>query len=207
MNPERFLDGRIALWAGDCREVLARLPENYFDSCVCDPPYHLQSIVKRFAKTGRMDKTRTTSGPHQRTAAGFMNQTWDGGDVAFDPETWAAVLRVLKPGAFLLAFGGTRTYHRMACAIEDGGFVIYDCVQWLFGQGFPKNHNISKAIDRAAGVEREVLASHGRGIGTNKTRVELGYRPNEVKIGSYTAPATDEAAQWEGFGTALKPAC
>ena len=67
-----------------------------------------------------------------------MGKQWDGGDVAFRPETWAEVYRVLKPGAHLLAFGGTRTYHRMACAIEDAGFEIRDCIQWLYGSGFPE---------------------------------------------------------------------
>jgi DNA modification methylase len=118
---ESFLDERVILHCGDCLEILQTFPENSIDSVCCDPPYHLQSIHKRFAKVGRDDKTWTSSGPHQRTANGFMNQKWDGGDIAFRPETWAAVYRVLKPGAFLLAFSGTRTYHRMACAIEDAG--------------------------------------------------------------------------------------
>src|SRR5215831_5126950 len=151
MAPELFLGNRVTVLAGDCREVLASLPENHFDSCVCDPPYHLHSIVKRFAKTGRTDKTRTTSGPHQRTARGFMGRTWDGGDIAFDPATWEAVLRVLKPGAFLLCFGSTRTYHRIACAIEDAGFTIYDTVSWLYG---------------CVSEDTEVLTRHGwkRGV-------------------------------------------
>jgi site-specific DNA-methyltransferase (adenine-specific) len=143
VGPELFLSGRVSLRGGDCRSILAELPENYFDSCATDPPYHLQSIVKRFAKTGRTDKTRTTSGPHQRTANGFMNKQWDGGDIAFDPELWAEVLRVLKPGAFLVAFSSCRTYHRMACAIEDAGFVTHPFVAWIFGQGFPKAHKVA----------------------------------------------------------------
>src|SRR5262249_45656823 len=125
-----------------CREVLARMPENRFDSGVTDSPYHLHSITKRFAKTGRSNRTATTSGPHQRTARGFMQKTWDGGDIAFDPELWAQVLRVLKPGAFLVAFSSCRTYHRMACAIEDAGFITHPFVAWLFGQGFPKAHRV-----------------------------------------------------------------
>lgn len=126
---------------GDCRVVLDLMPSNSIDACVTDPPYHFQSIQKRFAKVGRTDKTWSKSGPHQRTARGFMNQTWDGGDIAFDPEMWAAVERVLKPGAHLLAFGGTRTFHRMACAIEDAGFELRDTIMWVYGSGFPKSHN------------------------------------------------------------------
>lgn len=122
----------------DCIGYMAMLPECSFDACVTDPPYHLQSISKRFAKVGRTDKTWSRSGPHQRTAAGFMNKTWDGGDVAFRLETWAAVLRVLKPGAYLICFSSTRTYHRMACAIEDAGFIIHPMHGWIFGQGMAK---------------------------------------------------------------------
>lgn len=139
---ETFLDGKVTLWAGDCLDVLARLEENSIDSCVCDPPYHLQSIVKRFAKTGRTDKTRTTSGPHQRTANGFMNKVWDGGDIAFRVETWRAALRVLKPGAYIVAFSSSRTFGRMSVAIEDAGFITHPLFGWIFGQGFPKAHKV-----------------------------------------------------------------
>ena len=152
---ETFLSDRITLRCGDCLDVMAEMPENSIDSIVCDPPYHLQSITKRFAKTGHTDKTRTTSGPHQRTAKGFMNKQWDGGDVAFRPETWAAAYRLLKPGAYLVAFGGTRTAHRVACAIEDVGFIIHPFIAWLFGQGFPKGHRIVASglteLDRETG--------------------------------------------------------
>lgn len=143
---EPLAEGRIVLHPGDCRKVMDRMAENTFDAVVCDPPYHLQSITKRFAKTGRTDKTRTTSGPHQRTARGFMNQTWDGGSVAFEPETWSRVLRVLKPGAFCLAMGGDRTVHRLACAMEDAGFEIRGQLVWIFGSGFPKSLNISRDL-------------------------------------------------------------
>lgn len=98
---------------GDCRELLSTLPADTFDSCVTDPPYEL----------------------------GFMGKSWDSRGVAFDLATWAHVLRVLKPGAYMLAFGGTRTYHRIACAIEDAGFEIRDCIMWVYGSGFPKSHN------------------------------------------------------------------
>jgi site-specific DNA-methyltransferase (adenine-specific) len=142
LQGETFLDGRITLHCGDSLEILPKLEENTFDSCICDPPYHLQSIVKRFAKTGRTDKTRTTSGPHQRTANGFMNQVWDGGDVAFKVETWEKVLRVLKPGAYIVAFSSSRTFGRMSVAIEDAGFITLPLTGWIFGSGFPKAHRV-----------------------------------------------------------------
>jgi hypothetical protein len=104
----------IHLELGDCREILSAYPENFADACVTDPPYEL----------------------------GFMGSEWDSTGVAFDPKTWAAILRVLKPGAALLAFGGTRTFHRIACAIEDAGFEVRDCLSWLYGTGFPKSLNL-----------------------------------------------------------------
>ena len=113
---------------GDCLEVLATLPENSVDTCITDPPYEL----------------------------GFMGKKWDSSGIAFQPETWHAVYRVLKPGALLLAFGGTRTYHRIACAIEDAGFEIRDTIAWVYGSGFPKSYDISKGIDKQAGAQREV---------------------------------------------------
>jgi len=121
---------RATLYCGNSRDVLPSLEPEQFTACVCDPPYHLTQ-----AKSG---------------SKGFMGKTWDGGDVAFRPEFWAEVLRVLKPGAMLLAFGGTRTFHRLTCAIEDAGFEIRDCLMWLYGSGFPKSLDVSKAIDADA---------------------------------------------------------
>jgi site-specific DNA-methyltransferase (adenine-specific) len=124
------------------------LPDNSVDSVVCDPPYHLTSIVKRFSKAKPRNhmhdkhKGDIKAGQYARLSKGFMGQSWDGGDVAFDPATWSEVERVLKPGGHLIAFSGTRTYHRMACAIEDAGFEIRDQLAWVFGSGFPKSHNL-----------------------------------------------------------------
>lgn len=169
---------------GDCREVLTGFAENTFTACVTDPPYEL----------------------------GFMGKSWDKQGVAFDPETWKAVLRVLKPGAFLLAFGGTRTYHRIACAIEDAGFELRDCVMYVFGSGFPKSHDISKAIDKAAGAERKVVGvrkyaeGHVQKSSDDKLAPPIGtfIRAQDDRL--ETSPATAAAAMWNGYGTALKPA-
>lgn len=109
---------------GDSLLVVPTLDADSFHSCVTDPPYHLTSIVKRFGAANAAPAQHGTDGAYARASRGFMGKQWDGGDVAFRPETWAEVLRVLKPGAHLLAFGGTRTYHRLACAIEDAGFEI-----------------------------------------------------------------------------------
>ncbi len=125
--------------------------------------------------------------------------------IAYDIQLWTQCLRVLKPGAHLLAFGGTRTYHRMACAIEDAGFEIRDSIHWLYGSGFPKSMDVSKAIDKAAGVKRtQVIGWTNKGMppGANK---EVGHGEGSEPT-PITAPATDVAREWEGWGTALKPA-
>jgi len=133
-----LLDGRVTLHAGDCLEVLAATPENSVDSVVCDPPYHLTSIVKRFGADGAAQAKSGGTGAYQRASAGFMGKQWDGGDIAFQPATWAAVLRVLKPGGYLLAFSSTRGFGRMSVAIEDAGFIVHPLIAWVFGSGFPK---------------------------------------------------------------------
>lgn len=204
---------------GDMLEILPTLEENSFDSCVTDPPYHLQSIVKRFGKKDSAPSQFGTDGVFQRSSKGFMGKEWDGGDIAFRPETWAEVYRVLKPGAFLVAFSGTRTYHRIACAIEDAGFDVRDQLAWVYGTGFPKSHDISKAIDKAAGAERETIRVDAKEVrnpkatGAGRDGTEGATRPwieVALKNGFHEKPGnepiTDAARQWRGFGTSLKPA-
>ncbi len=176
--------------------MLGRLVRN------CDPPYHLVSIHKRFAKTGGADRKPGTD-QYGRLSRGFMGETWDGGDIAFRVETWAEVFRVLKPGGHLLAFSGTRTYHRMAVAIEDAGFEIRDQIGWMFGSGFPKSHDVAKGIDKAAGLDTK-----GEPLPTNREVDEAEVGSKEFRMGAKTAhvPQTAEAKQWDGWGTALKPA-
>jgi len=147
-----------------------------FDSCVCDPPYEL----------------------------GFMGKGWDSTGVAFQVETWRRVYDALKPGAHLVAFSGTRTYHRMACAIEDAGFEIRDQLAWAYGSGFPKSLDVSKAIDKAAGAEREVISRKQVAVGFDTEKQGGGgWAAGEIVE---TAPATPEAQRWQGWGSALKPA-
>lgn len=134
-----------------------------------------------------------------------MGRKWDSTGIAHNVDLWKECLRVLKPGGYLLSFGGTRTYHRMACAIEDSGFEIRDQIQWIFGSGFPKSYNISKGIDKKFGVERKVVGkNNSKGIRTGSGN----YVGDDYKQKGYdiTAPATNEAKQWDGWGTALKPA-
>ena len=234
---------------GDCRERMAEMEENSIDAIVCDPPYEL----------------------------GFMGKKWDGSGIAYDQEVWRQAWRVLKPGGYLLAFGGTRTYHRLACAIEDAGFEIRDSIHWCYGSGFPKSLDISKQLDRTAAktsedvkklkdelrrvfdasgltlkelnskcgfeasgylrksstwgsvlptvekwqamrnaigtdedfsfefkeIEREVIGKNPNGFGPNKG---ASLTHNLAAHPDITAPATDAARQWDGWGTALKPA-
>lgn len=156
MNSEIFLDGKVKLHCGDSREVLKTIADHSIDSIVTDPPYALVSITKRFGKpgsapvrVGNINASNDLKAAYGRTAAGFMGKQWDTGETVESVEFWTECLRVLKPGGHIVAFSGTRTYHRMACAIEDAGFEIRDCLQWIYGSGFPKSHDVSKGIDRA----------------------------------------------------------
>jgi site-specific DNA-methyltransferase (adenine-specific) len=164
---------------GDCLKEMKKMPDGSIDAVITDPPYGLS----------------------------FMGKKWDYEVPSVD--VWAECLRVLKPGGYLLALAGTRTQHRMVCAIEDAGFEIRDMIAWVYGQGFPKSLDVSKAIDKAEGAEREVIgrvAGMGKQNpewnGTAQGRTENSFKP-EYDI---TAPATDAAKQWHGWGTALKPA-
>lgn len=202
---------------GDCLEVMTALAQEevLFDACITDGPYHLQSIVDRFGGEDAAPAQVGATGAFARSSAGFMGQTWDGSDedgrrIAFDPETWRKVYALLKPGAFLLSFGHTRTQHRMVCAIEDAGFEIRDQIAWTYASGFPKARDVSKDIDDLLGFEREVVGEGRSGPamnmgGANRRdwHAEQAARGGRFKR---TAPASDEAKQWAGWHTALKPA-
>lgn len=135
---QQFHDGKVILHAGDCLDVLDTLPDCSVDAVVCDPPYHLTSIVKRFGGTNAAPAKEGTDGAFKRASAGFMGKQWDGGDVAFQVETWRKVLRVLKPGGYVLAFASTRGFGRMSVALEDAGFITHPLIAWVFATGFPK---------------------------------------------------------------------
>jgi site-specific DNA-methyltransferase (adenine-specific) len=163
---------------GSNLEVLPTLPDNYVDAIVTDPPYEL----------------------------GFMGKAWDSTGIAYSVKLWSECLRVLKPGGHLLAFSGSRTYHRMTCAIEDAGFEIRDQIMWVYGSGFPKSHNVSKALDKAAGVEPQVLTRNPNSRENSKKENNLYDAGTVGKTAMITAPSSDAAKQWDGWGTALKPA-
>ncbi len=200
MNCESFLDGRVTLHAGDSREVVRELADNSIDSVVTDPPYHLTSMSR--PRPDLAGKDNQFARRQAQMSAGFMGKEWDGGDIAFRPELWAEIYRVLKPGAHLVAFGGTRTYHRLACAIEDAGFEIRDQLAWVYGSGFPKSHSISVAIDKINGAAPRGKAFNMKGRGERAD--ELDGNGREF-LPAYE-PASEAACQWQGWGTALKPA-
>jgi hypothetical protein len=171
-------DEDLTLYLGDCLDVMRTLPDNSVDAVVTDPPYGL----------------------------GFMGREWD----ALPPgREWAEqCLRLLKPGGHMLAFGGTRTWHRLACAVEDAGFEVRDSIAWLYGSGFPKSLDVSKAINKAAGAVREVVGHKITGAMAGQSgslNAENGWRGGQATV-PVTAPATDAAREWQGWGTALKPA-
>lgn len=150
------MNNNVKMILGDSLEELKKIEDNSIDSIVTDPPYHLVSIVKRFGKKGSAPAQYGKDGSFGRLSKGFMGKEWDGVDengigIAYNVDLWAECLRVLKPGGHLLAFSGTRTYHRMAIAIEDAGFEVRDMIEWVYGSGFPKSLNIGKAIDKRGG--------------------------------------------------------
>lgn len=160
---ESFLDGRVTLYGGDCLEILDTLPEDSIDSVVTDPPYHLTSIVKRFGADGAAEAKSGKTGAYRRASAGFMGKQWDGGDIAFRLETWAKVFRALKPGGYIVAFSSSRTYHHMAVAMEQAGFITHPMIGWVYSTGFPKAHNAARAVDKVLGAEGSPEAEQWQG--------------------------------------------
>lgn len=201
---EHFYDlpiPRFQLLKGNCLETLKQIPDNSIDSVVCDPPYHLQSIVKRFSSPTAAESQFGTDGAYRRMSKGFMGQSWDGGQIAFETAVWLECYRVLKPGGHLIAFGGTRTIHRITCAIEDSGFDIRDQICWMQFQGFPKSLNISISMDKQAGL----MGPRGIGVKHMSGQEHL-VKPLSQRDGQPShKPLSPEAQKWQGWGTALKP--
>jgi site-specific DNA-methyltransferase (adenine-specific) len=205
----------VRVYHGDCIEVMRSLPENSVDAIVTDPPYGINFMGKAWdgaaiaaaAKKEPKDHTKT-----RERSASMHAGSYDlsiSGNTAFQlwfTEVATEALRVLKPGGHLLAFGGTRTWHRLAVAIEDAGFEVRDSMAWLYGSGFPKSLDVSKAIDKRAGAEREVVVEDIRHRSSTAWETKTGMLAAGVQDFSITAPATPAAQQWQGWGTALKPA-
>lgn len=202
---------------GDCIAIMQKLIDEgvLFDSACTDPPYHLISIVERFGDEDAAPAKVGETGAYARVSGGFMGQGWDGIDedgrrIAFEPETWKLVYQLLKPGALLVAFGHPKTKHRMVCAIEDAGFEIRDEIAWAFATGFPKGRNVSEDIDKLLGVDRPVVGEARSGpmmrmAGENQ-RDWHGEQAEDGGKWERTGPGSEEAAEWEDWRTALKPA-
>jgi len=219
---------------GDCLDIMAQMPDGCVDAIVTDPPYGLEFMGKSWDKfrSGSNWATRIIGpvefGKPLRTKGGIPRADSQAIPIkvnlsakeALAYQSWTTAwateaYRILKPGAYMLVMGGTRTHHRLACGIEDAGFLIYDEEIWIYAQGFPKNYDVSKGIDKRAGAEREVvgygdqpgdtafLQAQGQNLRPwqDRQREEHGHLVNPI-----TEPATPEAQYWEGYGTALKPA-
>lgn len=171
---------------GDCVARMNMLDKESIDNVICDPPYEI----------------------------GFMGHGWDNSGIAYNPNTWRACHRVLKPNGYILVFGATKTHHRIADAIQRAGFEIVDIIAWCYGTGFPKSHNIGKAIDKKLGVESIVVGkSTSSGVGSiAMTNVEQGAQArtkqsvDDFKGWEVKKPASELGVKWDGWGTALKPA-
>ena len=172
--------GRAVVYLGDCLKVMEGMERNQFHAVVTDPPYNLS----------------------------FMNNAWDSYRTGVQFQEWflrraEEMLRVAKPGAHLLSFGGSRMWHRMACAVEDAEWEIRDTIMWLYGSGFPKSQDLSKAIDKMLGAEREVVGEKLGLDGSGFGNVGHGLKSTQIPV---TTPNTDAARQWNGWGSCLKPA-
>lgn len=188
-----YSEDMATVYHGNCREVMQELPSMSVQSIITDPPYDLTA--------------------RRNGASGFMGKHWDGTGIAFDAAMWRECLRVLAPGGHLISFGGTRTWHRLAVAIEDAGFEVRDSIAWLHGSGMPKSMNVAKAIEAyqttGKSNSRSLRATEQAGDGSSYRLVGtnngiLGKR--RIYDRKEYAPGTDEARSWQGWGTALRPA-
>lgn len=211
----------VQLFEGDSRQVLQQMIDSgeQVDAVCCDPPYHLDSVVKRFGKEGYKPAQFGRDGAYARASAGFMGQKWDGSDddgtkIAQDPEFWHLVFQVLKPGGYIVAFSSSRTYGPMQVAMEAAGFVTHPMIGWVYSSGMPKAHSAARAIDKSLGVKGEVIPTGNPvrrirpGADQNKDGSWEKLEDREYQPGEYV-PATDEAREWDGWhygGQARKPA-
>ena len=195
------------IYVGDNIEVLKTFPDNSIDSVVTDPPYGLGKEPNAI----EVLQSWITTGYHEVKGKGFMGKEWD----AFVPQPifWKEIYRVLKPGGYVLSFAGTRTYDWMVMAVRLAGFEIRDMIAWVYGSGFPKSMDVSKALDKHLGAEREVVGKDeewikrvGKNHNESNTYTDKSFGMVGKNGGNITVPSTDEAKQWQGWGTALKPA-
>ncbi|PAL23554.1 site-specific DNA-methyltransferase [Sphingopyxis sp. GW247-27LB] len=206
----------VTLHEGDNRETLRRLIRQgvRVQSVVCDPPYGLVSIKKRFGAKNAAPAKHGKDGAFARQSAGFMGSQWDGTGIERDPEFWALIYEILLPGGYCVAFSGASTGHWQACAMEMAGFTMHPFLGWVFGSGFPKDHDAAKAIDKALGAQGSVVPSGAAvrrmipGAQQHATGDWTKTDDRQYQPGQYM-PATDEAAAWDGWSygaQALKPA-
>lgn len=186
---------------GDCLEELKKLEDDSIDAVVCDPPYGLSNTKPQQVADVLKEWVAGDPAAVPAKKGGFMGKDWD--SFVPPPAVWEECMRVLKPGGHMAVFSGARTQDLMGLSIRLAGFEIRDTLGWVYGSGMPKSHNISKAIDKAAGAEREVVGQRSDGA---SSIYSMGENKMDSNILDVTAPATSEAQRWDGWGTALKPA-
>jgi len=198
---------KVMLKTGDSLVVMKTLPDNSLDSIVTDPPYHLTTGKK--GGSGEASASDATPYGRHKITTGFMGKAWDGGDVAFRVELWKEVYRIAKPGAHLLAFGGTRTYHRLACAIEDAGWEIRDCIMWVYGSGFPKSLNVGAGWGTALKPAWEPIIVARKPLTQTVAKNIQEYGTGALNIDacrvSGEAVPINKLDGWSGFGELKQP--
>lgn len=207
---------------GECSETMASMAESSVDAVVCDPPYGLSFMGAEWDSFGSDARQPgdehyvTPDNPFGRSKVRYgygknMNKSMVAYQERMTP-IFEEALRVAKPGAYLLCFGGTRTFHRLACAIEDAGWELRDTIMYVYGSGYPKGMDVSKAIDKALGAERKIIGkstngTHSGSVAMNHGRKEsFGAADGQSRTFDLTVPATDVAKQWDGWNTQIKPA-
>ena len=202
------------LHLGDCLEVMRTMPDNSVDAVVSDPPYGLSFMNKEWDSFGSDTRQPgdehyvTPDNPYGRSKARYgygskLQKSMQEFQFAMTP-IFEEALRVAKPGAYLLCFGGTRTFHRMACAIEDAGWEIRDCIMWVYGSGFPKSMDVAKAIDKASGYVGEVVGERTVDVGMQGGHMHAGRKQQQQQ--QQVHALSEQAQEWQGWGTCLKPA-
>ncbi len=194
------------LYQGSMLDMTEVIEKESIDSIITDPPYGLTSTTKRFGEENSKEAKAENDGEFKRLSRGFMGKEWDGSGIEYNVNAWRKCFEVLKEGGYLLAFGGTRTFHRIACAIEDAGFEIRDTIMWVYGSGFPKAQDVGLMIDKKNKIESKVVGVSTQGKATNSESGIYNLNSKGENSLKKVFELKEATSEWGGWKNALKPA-